>query len=340
MSIALPTSTPTSHRPRLTGLRGVLCSLVLGLIATVAAAQPALAASQIADGGEFFSPAARTEALDRLKALEAKTGHEVQIETFTALPEPWKGQLAAGKPKQQIYVDFTKDRGQLTHAKGLFVVIVKDPAHLEVAADRRLRDAGFSSSQRDEVAKTLLSGFRAKDYDAALLAAVGTMEKEFTTVAKPGAQVAKSGAQRAAAPHQSGAVPAHRANPAAANGLGGWGSVIVIGGLIFAVIIGFGLIRALFGGGGGAAAGAGMGGGGMGFGGSLLTGLFGAMAGHYLYDTFFNSHSHGNAFGNDSPTGAGDDWNRNDLGSGGDFGDSSGFSGGDFGGGDSFGGDF
>ncbi|WP_083233380.1 TPM domain-containing protein [Planctopirus hydrillae] len=309
--------------------------LLVGLISLTGFSNSARAETSIQDEASFFSPAAKETALSRLKALEAKTGHEVQLQTVATLPEPWKGQLASGQPKQGVFVDFTKDRGQLARAKGLFILVVKDPAHLEVAADRRLRNAGFTTNQRNAVAETLLNGFRAKDYDDGLLATVDLIEKEFSSLRSPSAAPVQ-GKAPAAAPANT--LPA---KPAGEGDLGGWGWVLGIGAVVLIVMIGMSLLRALFGGGAGAGAGAGMGGGGgMGFGGSLLTGLFGAMAGHYLYDTFFNNHSHGSAFGNDAASGM-DDPNRNDWGSGGDFGDSSGFSGGDFGGGDfGGGGDF
>ena len=133
----------------------------------------------------------------------------------------------------------------------------------------------------------------------------------------------------------------------------GW---IVFGGI---VLIAFLVIRALFramSGGGASGYGAGpMMGGGGGWGSSFLSGLFGAAAGSYLYDSFFRGHSSSNWDHSASaaePHATGDsgdvsqeEWSVNDGGSFNDpdsgpaefDGDDSG---GDFGGGDFGGGDF
>jgi uncharacterized protein len=142
----------------------------------------------------------------------------------------------------------------------------------------------------------------------------------------------------------------------------GWLGWIILGvvALLAFRLIGA-LISGLFGGrgsggygpGGYGPGGYGVGGGGM-FG-SLMTGLFGAFAGNWLYDSFFGHGHHGmssTAFGGEDHShssgfndGAGEDF----QGSGGDFdtgdhssggGDFGGSDGGDFGGGDFGGGDF
>jgi uncharacterized protein len=119
-------------------------------------------------------------------------------------------------------------------------------------------------------------------------------------------------------------------------GLMGW---ICIG---LAVLLGvwliMGLIRAFSGGGGGG----GPGGGGGGFMPSLFGGLFGAMAGMWLYNSFFGGgYTGSDAMASDNygadtgDTGAGD-YDRGAAGGDGDWGDGSG----DWGGGGDWGGDF
>ena len=71
-------------------------------------------------------------------------------------------------------------------------------------------------------------------------------------------------------------------------GVGGWiclGLCVLLG--VWLVI---GIIRAFTGGGGGGGGYGGGGGGGGGFGSSLMGGLFGAMAGMWLYNSMFGGH--------------------------------------------------
>lgn len=102
-----------------------------------------------------------------------------------------------------------------------------------------------------------------------------------------------------------------------------------------------GLIRAFTGGGGGGYGGpGGYGGGGGGFFSSLLGGMFGTMAGMWMYNSFFGGHSFGNeAMAGENYGGAGDtgDGNYDDgaAATDGDWGDDGG---GDFGGGGDWGG--
>lgn len=162
--------------------------------------------------------------------------------------------------------------------------------------------------------------------------------------------------------------PAKKAAEAKKAGGGGlsilqW--VLIIGGGLLVMWIVIGLIRALTGGGGGGGGyGGGGGGGGGGFFSSLLGGMFGAMAGMYLYNSMFGGGMSSASAGGDSygsggdggsyDTGAGDvdggaaggdgDWGGGggggDAGAGGDWGGGGDGGGGDWGGGGGGGGDF
>jgi uncharacterized protein len=139
----------------------------------------------------------------------------------------------------------------------------------------------------------------------------------------------------------------------AAGGGGGRSSlswVLIIGGGLLVMWLVIGLIRALTGGGGGGGGGGhGGGGGGGGFGSSLMGGMFGAMAGMYLYNSMFGggmssaAASDGDYGGGDTGGGGADDGNFDNGAEGGagggDWGDSGGDgAGGDWGGGDGGGG--
>lgn len=147
------------------------------------------------------------------------------------------------------------------------------------------------------------------------------------------------------------------AKKAAGGGLSILQWVLIIGGGLLVMWLVIGLIRALTGGGGGGGGNGGGGGGGGGFMSGMMGGLFGAMAGMYLYNSMFgggmsNASAGGDSYGgNDGgnyDTGNGDvdggaaggdgDWGGGggDAGAGGDWGgggDAGGGGGGDFGGG-------
>jgi len=149
-------------------------------------------------------------------------------------------------------------------------------------------------------------------------------------------------------------IPETRKSSAAEKKAGGGGLsilhwVLIIGGGLLVMWLVVGLIRALTGGGGGGGNGngngGGGGGGGGGFGTSLLGGMFGAMAGMYLYNSMFGGgmSSASAADGTSAADGGGGDTGEGNFdggaeggGGGGDWGDSGGGgdgAGGDWGGG-------
>jgi uncharacterized protein len=207
---------------------------------------------------------------------------------------------------------------------GVYVLLSKEPAHLQVVVGTNTQAREFTLRDRDTLVSLMLEKLRQKQNDAALLEAVN-----FVAGAMAGHAVAAS--RPAAAPARATAV---EGNPEASSPWG-WVIAALLGFLAAWVVVR--VIRSMFS--GGAAGGANPGGGG-GFLSSLLGGMFGAAAGMWLYDQFTNHHG-------SSDSGL-DDQRRNDGGnsgqdsdytsSGGDFGDSGG--GDSAGGGDSGGGDF
>ncbi len=178
-----------------------------------------------------------------------------------------------------------------------------------------------------------------KEMDSALASATELIIKDLKDTAAPEAGKKTASGNRVAAENKGG-------------GIGSYICMFVAIGLGIWLVIG--LIRAFTGGGGGGGPGGGYGGGGGGFFTSLMGGMFGAMAGMWMYNNLFGGHDYhndamaGDNYGNETGD-AGDgnyddggaatdgDWGDSGGGSnGGDWGDTGG-GGGDWGGG---GGDF
>lgn len=287
-------------------------------------------AGGIRDDAGLFTPSVVSTTQAKLNALQENSGHDVTIETHARVPEDraksLKGLTASEKSK--LYSDWLKHRAKETKAEGIFVLITKEPGHVEVGVSGKLQKAGYTPANKKAVVDSLLTAFRAKDYDSWLTETVALIEQQYggLTVATPTAK----------AVGQTAPVTAPSQSPAALPSMDqtSWVSILVIvGAVMLGLMLLTTLLRALAGGFGGGMGG-GMGGGGFGTG--LLGGLFGAMAGSWLYDSFMNTNSaHAGDTGlssaeNGASAGGHDGWST----SGGDFG------GGDFGGGDFGGGDF
>ncbi|HLJ10719.1 MAG TPA: TPM domain-containing protein [Planctomycetaceae bacterium] len=319
---------------------------VAGLAIFAVAQAPSSFAAEIKDAAGFFTEKALDKANAEIAQLHKQTGKEVRIETFKTVPGGKADEVAKmdKADRERFFEKWARERATKERAKGIFILICKQPGHVEVEVDRQTRNQGFGAAERNQLRDKLLKGFRKDDHDGALLEGVDYISR--TMKAK---------------------LPAHevqRENRGADHGGQGAKGMGWLGWVIVAVIVllGIRLISALFsglsgnrpgyGGGYGPGPGYGGGGGGTGMFGSLMSGLFGAVAGNWLYHSFFGGQEHSgpssffgggeNAGDRSASEGAGQDFE----GSGGDFddrddaGDGGGDSGGDFGGGDSGSGDF
>jgi len=317
-----------------------LALLAAGIVALPASASKAEARKpglfMATDDGKLFSSAGLDKAKAAMNDAQFDHGLTFTIDTFDAIPAGKKAGFSDAT-KDRFFKEWARDMATSGKLKGIYVLVCRHPGYVEVLADKETHDRGFSREDEVKLRDTLLSAFRdaTKESDAAkqvalrdagLLSAV-----QFVITDLQGSHVSGH-----TAPQQPG-------RASTGMGIGGWlciGLVALLG--IWLVI---GLFRAFTGGGGSGGMG---GGGGGGFMTSLFGGLFGAMAGMWLYNSFFGSGGGlfgggsdayaSDGYGGSGDTGAGDF--SGDTGAGGgwdDGGAGGGFDGGGFDGG---GGDF
>ncbi|MBN8419445.1 MAG: hypothetical protein J0L73_11050 [Verrucomicrobia bacterium] len=283
------------------------------------------AAGGIQDDGAFFSEFAKTNASGTIQEVATKLRKDIAVQTFAAVPEDMKAAVLQAS-KSATNRGFSQWAEQLARSKGVngvFILLVKQPAHLQVVVGNDTQRQAFTLMDREKLVQIMIQQLRDKKSDDALIDGVNFIS---TTMHS----------------HRSGgAVQAGGKSHAAQQGGSSWLSTILI---VMVIFVGFNLIRSLFramSGGGSSAGGVGQPYGG-GFFQNMMGSMFGAAAGMWMYDQFFGSHSSAANLG-DHHT----DMNPNDGGgfsgtdtdyssSGGSFGDDSG----GFGGGDSGGGDF
>jgi len=305
--------------------------LALPLVLAVTAGSAG--ASTIRDRAGLFDPDAVRQAEAKLEQVERETGVPTTIETIESLE---------GQPLDVV----AKDRARRDAGKGIFVLIPKQEHKIDVLVSPTYASA-FPRERRMAIQDAFIAQFKQGNFDAGLNDGVQTITREIETAkAERDARHGRAGAP-AVAPF-----PGRRAVPARGGNGFGLGSLLGIGLIIVAVLVGIRLIGSLFGGRGGYGAqpGPGMmgrpgygpgggygGGGGGGFMSSLFGGIGGAMAGNWLYDQFSGRHHQGGSYsdntgyapGGDAPAGdAGNDW----VGGGSEAGDWGG-GGGDVGGG-------
>ena len=222
------------------------------------------------------------------------------------------------------------------------MLICKNPGHLQIEPDQTVRKRAFTIEDRDALVTKTLKLLGHKQYDAALLEMVDSIESTLDTNL-----ILRSGR---VAPPISGPQPI-----GTESGLLGWFCLAVVAFLVIWLVMS--VFRAFRGGGSmpgggpGGMPGGGYGpggygpgyGGGGGFFNSLLGGMFGAAAGNWMYDSFFRSGGHGPSLGDASSQQGGfgssdqDTLPADQAGAGVFGGDTDDGGGGDFGGDDSTG---
>jgi uncharacterized protein len=320
-------------------------------------------AAEITDDGNFFSSGTIRSASEKIQDLDHRYGYRIKVETIAALPagEVDEVRKMSSGDRAKFFGHYLARRAA-AEKLDLLIFASRDPKYLQVLPHKKLESAGFTTAMRDKMAAALIADFHAEKYDEALSAALAQLEQDFTTIHRKAPAQDHPG-QNHAAPNRPAEnhaarqpVPFEHPAPGRPAEGGGWFGPIA---LVALFVGGFLLIRRLIGGasggyGGGNSMAGGGGGGGMMS--NILGGVFGAVAGNWLYDSFLRPTAHGQEFdhprsdggwsGSGSNSGT-DDYSADSYdtsGGGGDFGggDSGGgdFGGGDGGGGDGGGGDF
>ena len=344
-------------------------TVLAGWLAAAAPVSAMAVAPVIKDEGKFFSEGAVDNANNKIREIHHDFGKDLLIETFASVPADLAKDvdLQDKEARSKFFEKWARERAREADANGISILICKSPAHIQVEVGNHTREKDFTLKDRDELAKILIEKFREKKYDEGLLEAVDFVAKRLkANGARAGVRAPEGSEWGRRAAGVPAVIPgANNQGGGIMSGLVGLlcvGAVVLLG--LWVVV---GLFRAItgagrggyapggYGGGGPGGGGYGGGGGGGGFMSSLMGGLFGAVAGNWMYNSFFGGGGHswggqsgsgdaGYTGGSDASqpdtdySGTGGDFGGDDGGGGGgDFGGDSGGGGGDFGGG---GGDF
>lgn len=330
-------------------LAALVAGGVLALFAPPVRATDIAGTAHITDDAGMFSTDAKRQADTRMSSAKFDRGLHFSVDTHKSAPPEWKSKYDAAGDKPHVVIDWAKARATGDREKGPFVLIVrqmsgKASGHTVVLIDSESKNRGFGKADEDAIRGIFDTAMREsagkpadeamRIRDAALLKAtdyvINDMKGTKVTVTKDGAPLTtKSEAKKTAM------------------GIGGWICLGLV--VLLAIWLVVGIIRALtspayYGGGPGYGGPGYGGGGGFGFGTALLGGMFGAMAGMYLYNSMMGTHYPPQAFGGEATaadastggdTGAGDyDGGSSSATDGADYGgDDGGGGGGDYGGG-------
>lgn len=137
--------------------------LLISLPLTAAAADPG-----VRDGGGLFSLEVVTQANRIAAEIKQTTGREVVVETFDTIPQNLRQRFASGD-RDAFYREWSLERARSLGINGIYIQIVADPGHLEIAVGQQTGQRDFTGADRDRVRDTMLAALRQRDFDTALL---------------------------------------------------------------------------------------------------------------------------------------------------------------------------
>ena len=123
---------------------------------------------QIEDAAGFFSAEAVSEANDIIRAIESMYERDVRVETYDAVPESLKDDLARDG-REKFYADWLNRRAKELGVRGVFVLITRTPGRVQVGVDRATRRRAFTADDADALREALVTAFRAGRHDRGLV---------------------------------------------------------------------------------------------------------------------------------------------------------------------------
>ncbi|HOJ53497.1 MAG TPA: TPM domain-containing protein [Phycisphaerae bacterium] len=274
------------------------------LIALLLPSAAALALQpRVKDDAGFFKPETVRRADQHINRIKQEYGRDFIVETFPEIPASLRDELAR-MSREQFYQRWAGERVKKLDLSGVYVLIVKNPEHLQTSWSRGNRQA-ISDAQGRELNNLLLKGFRQRQFDAALLDAIQLFESQVQSQpahgsgAGAGAGTARPGTPAAPEPKGPSPVLPGGKGTVRSCGAGTWICLGIAALAVFMLVRGLGRARRAFGGGrggfsgtsmggaeGGGYGGSGWSGGGGGFGRGILGGLLGGILGGWATDRY------------------------------------------------------
>lgn len=126
---------------------------------------------QVRDDEGFFRPGFVKLADEVLDDIHARTGKDLMVETFPTIPDEMK-ESARQQDKQGFYDHWVISEARAHNVNGVFVLITKDPPHIQVGVGKETREKAFTFKDRDELVEKLTETFREHQFDRGLMDAV------------------------------------------------------------------------------------------------------------------------------------------------------------------------
>ena len=147
------------------------------LAAFLLATPPAWAAvPEVRDQTRLFRPETVEQADAILQDIKRVHNQELAIETYSSIPADrqaaWQAESNDPEKRTLFFAEWGRERFRALNVNGIYMLITKDPDHLQIEVGNVTVGRAFTMENRDRVDKIMVPRLERKDYDDALLAGV------------------------------------------------------------------------------------------------------------------------------------------------------------------------
>src|SRR5215208_1412544 len=133
------------------------------------------ALAEVKDETAMFSSSAIQQADQDTRQIKQKYGKEMLVEVFAEIPADLRSQYSPDR-KNQFFAQWMTRRSQELKVSGIYVLICRNPSHLQVDAGRDTKQRAFTAQNVGQLKNVLVTRFRDKKYDEGLSEAVNYVD--------------------------------------------------------------------------------------------------------------------------------------------------------------------
>ena len=131
---------------------------------------------KVVDEAKLFSSDAVRYTSPILDQIHDQLHHDLMIETFASIPEDLRP-LQAREEKATFYNNWVISEARKHGVNGVFILVTKDPPHVQVGVGNKTRENDFTLADRDELVGQLADAFHKGSFNDGLLDAARFVRK-------------------------------------------------------------------------------------------------------------------------------------------------------------------
>lgn len=162
-----------------------LAHSILSLLLLIPSLPPVGRHDGVQDDGKFFSADAIQSAERIIGQIQSDEHRDVLIETVAEIPQDLRDQFEQ-KGKTKFFQDWANARAKERGISGVYILICKNPSHLQAAVGNITQQKLFTIADRDELVRVLLRRFRQHQFDDGLLDAVKFIQQRMNSNSNDG----------------------------------------------------------------------------------------------------------------------------------------------------------